>query len=296
MVRRGSPRIELQVRPRRRGEALLVLAAWQERQCRTRLPPRCPAADRRRAGVPAVSSHAVPAGSSSAIPLMQSAIYAASLPAQRRNAHQALAAGPKAVRRAWHLAGAAERPDESVAETLEAAAAGGARIAGGLAAEAQALDGGRADAGRRATAVRLLAAAQNWRRAGRIEHARRAPRPGSVVRDDADQGSHPAGARQHASFAKARSTARLSSTVLGRGRAGRGRPRRSWRRRCSSRQRSALDVKPEHAARNCARRASPASSPEAERDAPGAEGGERAADSSRTSAPDLRTSWILSLV
>ena len=104
-------------------------------------------------------------------PLVQSAIYGAATPAERRAAHEALADATEGARRAWHLADAAAGPDESAAEAL-LTAAGDARLSGGLAAEAQALERAAeltlADETR---SERLLAAAQTWRRSGRIEHA-----------------------------------------------------------------------------------------------------------------------------
>ena len=104
-------------------------------------------------------------------PLVQSAIYGAATPAERREAHRLLAASADGARRAWHLAGAAAGPDESVAMALETAAAD-ARLAGGRAVEAQALERAAAltpdDDGR---ARRLRAAAQAWLRAGRVDHA-----------------------------------------------------------------------------------------------------------------------------
>ena len=104
-------------------------------------------------------------------PLAQSAIYGAAAPAERREAHRTLAETSDGARRAWRLAGAAAGPDESVAEALEAAAAD-ARLTGGRAAEAQALERAAAlttDDNRRAQ--RMRAAAQAWLRAGRVEHA-----------------------------------------------------------------------------------------------------------------------------
>lgn len=118
-------------------------------------------------------------------PLVQSAVFSAATPDERRKAHGALAAAVDGSRRAWHLAGAAAGPDESVAEALEASAAD-ARFAGGLAAEAQALERAAAltpDAERRAG--RLLGAAQAWRRAGRSEHAEALLRDALRLADDA---------------------------------------------------------------------------------------------------------------
>ena len=104
-------------------------------------------------------------------PLMQSAVYGAASPADRRDAHRAIASVVDGGRRAWHLAEAADGPDESVAEALEAAAAD-ARLAGGLAAEAQALErAAELTPDDEPRARRLLGAARAWRRAGRLEHA-----------------------------------------------------------------------------------------------------------------------------
>jgi DNA-binding CsgD family transcriptional regulator len=99
-------------------------------------------------------------------PLMRAAVYGAATPTARREAHRQLASVTESARRAWHLAEAADGPDETVAEALEEAAAE-ARLVGGVAAEAQALE--RAadlspEPDRRAR--RLLRAAQAWRLAG----------------------------------------------------------------------------------------------------------------------------------
>lgn len=104
-------------------------------------------------------------------PLVQSAVFSAATQSERREAHRALAGVVGGARRAWHLARAAVGPDESVAEALEAAAKD-ARLAGGVAAQAQALERAAEltpDADRRAG--RLLEAALAWKRAGRMEHA-----------------------------------------------------------------------------------------------------------------------------
>jgi DNA-binding CsgD family transcriptional regulator len=73
-------------------------------------------------------------------PLMRSAVYQASPPAQRRAAHAAIAAvlNEQPDRRAWHWALSVRGRDEAVATALEQTA-GTARRRGGLAAEARAM-------------------------------------------------------------------------------------------------------------------------------------------------------------
>ena len=104
-------------------------------------------------------------------PLMRAAVYGAASAAERRGAHRSLAEIVEGARRAWHLAEAADGPDEEAANALQAAAER-ARAAGGAAAEAQAIERAavlRANDDERARD--LLAGAHAWRRAGRIEHA-----------------------------------------------------------------------------------------------------------------------------
>jgi DNA-binding CsgD family transcriptional regulator len=104
-------------------------------------------------------------------PLLGAAVYGAAAPAARRDAHRRLAAADTGARRAWHLAEAVEGPDEEVAHALEESSAE-ARAAGGVAAEAQALEraaGLSPHSDRRA--ARLLGAARAWRLAGRQRRA-----------------------------------------------------------------------------------------------------------------------------
>jgi DNA-binding CsgD family transcriptional regulator len=104
-------------------------------------------------------------------PLVRSAVYAASPPADRRAAHRALADVLRDDRRAWHLAVSAFGPDEEIAQTLEAAAMA-ARRRTGFASAAAALDRAAAlseDSGGRAR--RMFLAADAARQAGQGERA-----------------------------------------------------------------------------------------------------------------------------
>jgi DNA-binding CsgD family transcriptional regulator len=107
-------------------------------------------------------------------PLLRSAVYQRAPEADRRRAHAALADVPEGMgggRRAWHLAMAASRPDESVALKLDAAAqdaqARGAPLAAASALEAAArLSPNRGDRARR-----LLDAGRYTHLGGRPERA-----------------------------------------------------------------------------------------------------------------------------
>ncbi len=104
-------------------------------------------------------------------PLIRSAVYHGCGAAQRRAAHRALAAAmlgepTRLDRRAWHLAHAAEGPDEQVAVELERSAQRAMRHAGAAAAAAalgRAAELSTSDARR---AQRSVAAATSWLHAG----------------------------------------------------------------------------------------------------------------------------------
>ncbi len=98
-------------------------------------------------------------------PLVRSAVYRAATSAQRRAAHRALAdvLGADPDRHAWHLAAAADRPDDTVVAALDgvaerAAARGGHEAAAAAWARAAELTTAGADRGRRL----YLAASSAW--------------------------------------------------------------------------------------------------------------------------------------
>ena len=105
-------------------------------------------------------------------PLLRSAIYHAADPVQRRSVHATLGSLPGApARRAWHLAAAADAPDEEVAAALEVAA-GEARARGGVTAGARAFERAASlSTDDEARARRLLEAASDFAQGGLVDHA-----------------------------------------------------------------------------------------------------------------------------
>lgn len=98
-------------------------------------------------------------------PLVRSAVYSGATTAQRRATHRALATalGTDPDRRAWHLAAAADRPDDDVVTALDgvaerAAARGGHEAAAAAWARAAELTSDSEDRGRRL----FRAAASSW--------------------------------------------------------------------------------------------------------------------------------------
>ncbi|WCB92002.1 hypothetical protein DSM104299_00683 [Baekduia alba] len=105
-------------------------------------------------------------------PLLRSAVYHAADPVQRRSVHATLADVATApARRAWHLAAAADAPDEEVAAALELAASE-ARARGGVAAGARAYErAANLSTDDEARARRLLEAASDFAQVGQADHA-----------------------------------------------------------------------------------------------------------------------------
>jgi DNA-binding CsgD family transcriptional regulator len=110
-------------------------------------------------------------------PVLASLAYRRASSAERRRAHQALAAelagasGSAAERRAWHLAAATLVPDEQIAAALADAAARFGRRSGHLAAAYAYERAARLTPQPAQSATRLAAAADAARRAGRPTHA-----------------------------------------------------------------------------------------------------------------------------
>jgi DNA-binding CsgD family transcriptional regulator len=105
-------------------------------------------------------------------PLLRSAVYHAADPVARRSVHATLAAvASEPARRAWHLAAAADAPDEEVAAALETAASE-ARSRGGLIAGARAYErAANLSTDDRSRARRLLEAASDFAQNGEPDHA-----------------------------------------------------------------------------------------------------------------------------
>jgi DNA-binding CsgD family transcriptional regulator len=138
-------------------------------------------------------------------PLARSSIHQSARPADRRHAHAALAeASNEPDRRAWHLAAAADGPDEQVARALEQAAEL-ARRRGGVAAEARALERAARltpDDDRRAR--RLYAAALATEQAGWLEHAESLIIEAAELTDDAELRSEAISRRAYLLFDRGR--------------------------------------------------------------------------------------------
>jgi DNA-binding CsgD family transcriptional regulator len=105
-------------------------------------------------------------------PLLRSAVYHAADPVQRRSVHATLAAvAGEPARRAWHLAAAADAPDEEVAAALETAASE-ARARGGIVAGARAFErAAKLSVDDDSRARRLLEAASDFAQSGQSDHA-----------------------------------------------------------------------------------------------------------------------------
>ncbi len=104
-------------------------------------------------------------------PLIRSAIYYGASPAERRAAHQALAAAldtepAELDRRAWHLGQAADGPDEPAAEELERSAKRATQRAGPAAAAASLERAAELSTSDPRRARRLVAAATAWWQGG----------------------------------------------------------------------------------------------------------------------------------
>jgi DNA-binding CsgD family transcriptional regulator len=121
-------------------------------------------------------------------PLVRAAVYASADPVERRKAHHFLAEAlgdPRTqTRRAWHRALATVQPDEAVAAELEAAALRSQGLSWHAAARAYER-AARLTPEDGARALRLLAAARAWERAGGTDAAKQLLEEALRLSDDA---------------------------------------------------------------------------------------------------------------
>jgi DNA-binding SARP family transcriptional activator len=106
-------------------------------------------------------------------PLLRSVAWSTAGPSDRRRAHAAVAAVLPAAdeRRGWHLAAAADGPDDAAADALDAAARSAGRLGGHASASAAHERSARLTARPEEAADRLLRAAESAWRAGNLARA-----------------------------------------------------------------------------------------------------------------------------